>query len=47
MAWYYSFLINGVLGFVTSTIKNPASKEQYKAILLNLRNAINQLYPGE
>ena len=36
-----------VLSFIKGALKNPKSADEGKTALLELRNAINELYPGE
>ena len=45
--FWITFAIGVVLSAVKSAIKNPQSMAQEKAILLEIRNDINALYPGE
>ena len=45
--FWVSFAIGTVLTFLKGAIKNPASITQEKAILLEIRNDINALFPGE
>jgi len=41
------YLVNMALAIIFSTIKNPAKKAKLKKALLKMRDAIEQLYPGE
>ena len=45
--FWVSFAIGVVLNFLKGAIKDPASIAQEKAILLEIRNDINALFPGE
>lgn len=40
-------IINMAMSVILATIKNPAHKEQFKKVLLKVRDEINLLYPGE
>lgn len=40
-------ILNMALAIIFGVVKNPAKKEHMKRALLKLRNAINNLYPGE
>jgi hypothetical protein len=41
---YEKIILNLVLDFVKETIKNPAHAEQFKQVLLDIRDAITLLY---
>ncbi len=45
--FWYTFAIGVVLSALKAAIKNPASVQQEKAILLEIRNDISVLFPGE
>jgi hypothetical protein len=40
-------IIHMAMSIVLATIKNPAKKEKFKAVLLKIRNTISSMYPGE
>jgi hypothetical protein len=45
VSYWESFLIHGALGIVRSLVKNPAHAAMLKALLLEVRDAINEVYP--
>jgi len=45
MNFWVNFALGIVLNFLQSTIKNPQSIAQEKAILTEIRDALNQLLP--
>lgn len=42
-----SLVIRMVIGIIVSCIKNPDKKAKLKQSLLQIRDSINELYPGE
>jgi hypothetical protein len=48
MNFWESFVVHTFLGLISSgaVIKNPAKLQELKAILLDIRDGINALYPG-
>jgi len=47
MLSYIHFALGLILGALQASIKNPASLAKEKMILLEIRNLINELFPGE
>jgi hypothetical protein len=47
MNFWVSFALGTVLSFLKGAIKNPIAIGQEKSILLEIRNDINILFPGE
>jgi len=41
-----TFIIHAVLGVLQTVIKNPSKKDELKSVLLQVRDTINELYPG-
>jgi hypothetical protein len=42
-----TMVIHMMLGVLTTVIKNPAKKAELKNILLQVRDTINEIYPGQ
>lgn len=40
------FLIHALLGILGALVKNPSKANALKAILIDVRDSINGLYPG-
>jgi hypothetical protein len=45
--WWTQYVIGAVLIALQASIKNPERMATQKAVLLQIRDAINQLFPGE
>ena len=41
-----TFIIHAMLGVIQIVLKNPQKQAEYKAILLEVRDTINSLYPN-
>lgn len=42
-----TFLIHAFMGILSTVVKNPQKKAELKTILLEVRNSINEIYPGD
>jgi uncharacterized protein YqfB (UPF0267 family) len=46
MDFWETIVIHAVLGILQLTIKNPQKAAQLKTTLLQVRDTINEIYPG-